>query len=106
LYLEVAAETGVIGLAVFLTMIVLAMRSILHARRRFIAAGMDDYANMATGFAIAFAGYLLAALFVHAAYPRYFYLLIGIAFALPNLFVDPEEESLEIPAQSQLYDRI
>jgi O-antigen ligase len=98
LYLEVAAETGVIGLVVFLTMIVLAMRSILQARRRFIAAGMDDYANMATGFAIAFAGYLIAALFVHAAYPRYFYLLIGIAFALPNLIVDPEEESLEIPA--------
>jgi O-antigen ligase len=106
LYLEVAAETGIIGLGVFLTMIVLAMRSILQARRRFIAAGMEDYANMATGFAIAFAGYLLAALFVHAAYPRYFYLLIGIAFALPNLFVDPTEESPELPAQPQLYDRI
>jgi O-antigen ligase len=105
LYLEVAAETGVIGLAVFLTMIALAMRSILHARRRFIEAGMEDYANMATGFAIAFAGYLMSALFVHAAYPRYFYLLIGIAFALSNLFVDPEEESLELQAQSQLYDR-
>jgi O-antigen ligase len=106
LYLEVAAETGVIGLGVFLTMVALAMRSILQARRRFIAAGMEDYANMATGFAIAFAGYMLAALFVHAAYPRYFYLLIGIAFALPNLFVEAEEESLEIPAQSELYDSI
>ena len=106
LYLEVAAETGVIGLGVFLTMIALAMRSILTARRRFIDAGMEDYANMATGYAIAFTGYLLAAVFVHAAYPRYFYLLIGIAFALPNLFIDPEEESLEIQAQSQLYDRI
>ena len=106
LYLEVAAETGVIGLGVFLTMIILAMRSILQARRRFIDAGMEDYANMATGFAIAFAGYLLAALFVHAAYPRYFYLLIGIAFALPNLLVDPQKESLELPAQPQLHDRI
>ena len=106
LYLEVAAETGVVGLAVFMTMIALAMRSILIARRRFIEAGMEDYANMATGYAIAFTGYLLAAMFVHAAYPRYFYLLIGIAFALPNLVIDPEEESLEIPAQSQLYDRI
>jgi putative inorganic carbon (hco3(-)) transporter len=105
LYLEVAAETGVIGLTVFLIMVVLAMRSILYARKRFIAAGMEEYANLATGFAIAFAGYLLAALFVHAAYPRYFYLLIGIAFALPNLFPDPNEESLALSSgATQLYD--
>ena len=81
------------------------MRSILYARKRFIAAGMEEYANLATGFAIAFAGYLLAALFVHAAYPRYFYLLIGIAFALPNLFVDPEEESLALSGADPLYER-
>jgi putative inorganic carbon (hco3(-)) transporter len=106
LYLEVAAETGVIGLAVFLTMIILAMRSVLRARRRFIQAGMEDYANLATGFAIAFAGYLLAALFVHAAYPRFFYLLIGIAFALPNLFVENEEVSPALPDNTQLYERV
>jgi O-antigen ligase len=105
LYLEVAAETGVIGLTLFLLMIVMAMRSILTARQRFMQAGMEDYANMATGFAIAFAGYLLAALFVHAAYPRYFYLLIGIAFALPNLIAEPEEESLTLPGVNPLYDR-
>jgi O-antigen ligase len=105
LYLEVAAETGVIGLAVFLVLVVLAMRSILYARSRFIAAGMEDYANMATGFAIAFSGYLMAALFVHAAYPRYFYLLIGIAFALPNVFASTGEESLELPGADSLYER-
>lgn len=105
LYLEVAAEQGVVGLIVFLIMIVLALRSVLHARRRFIAAGMEDYANMTTGFAIAFAGYLFAALFVHAAYPRYFYLLIGISFALPNLFEAPEEESRALPGEDLLYDR-
>jgi putative inorganic carbon (hco3(-)) transporter len=107
LYLEVAAETGVIGLAVFLIMIGLAMRSILYARRRFLAAGMEEYANMATGFGIAFVGYLLAALFVHAAYPRYFYLLIGIAFALPNLILEPVEEKQPLPSETaELYDNV
>jgi putative inorganic carbon (hco3(-)) transporter len=105
LYLEVAAEQGVVGLIVFLIMIFLALRSVLYARRRFIASGMEDYANMTTGFAIAFAGYLFAALFVHAAYPRYFYLLIGISFALPNLFEAPEEESRALPGDDLLYDR-
>jgi putative inorganic carbon (hco3(-)) transporter len=95
LYLEVAAETGVVGLTVFLTMVTLALRSILYARRRFIEAGLEDYANMATGFAIAFCGYLLAALFVHASYPRYFYLLIGIAFSLSYMFEESETSQKE-----------
>jgi dolichyl-phosphate-mannose--protein O-mannosyl transferase len=53
---------------------------------------MDDYANLATGFLIAFIGYLLSAVFVHAAYPRYFFLLIGIAYALPTIFEEMETE--------------
>jgi len=90
-----------------LIMIGLAMRSILYARRRFLAAGMEEYANMATGFGIAFVGYLLAALFVHAAYPRYFYLLIGIAFALPNLILEPVEEKQPLPSETaELYDNV
>jgi putative inorganic carbon (HCO3(-)) transporter len=92
LYLEVASETGIVGLAVFLVMVGLAFRSILTARRRFMQAGMDDYAKMATGFAIAFTGYMLGALFVHASYPRYFYLLLGIAFAMSNMFEETESE--------------
>jgi hypothetical protein len=47
---------------------------------------------MATGFAIAFTGYMLGALFVHASYPRYFYLLLGIAFAMSNMFEETESE--------------
>jgi O-antigen ligase len=105
LYLEVAAETGVVGLVVFLSMVTVAMRSVLVARRKFIDAGMEDYANLTTGFAIAFAGYLLAALFVHAAYARYFYLLLGIAFALSNMFEEPEKESVALPGTAHLYDR-
>jgi hypothetical protein len=66
---------------------------------------MEDYANMTTGFAITLAGYLFAALFVHAAYPRYFYLLIGISFALSNLFAEPQEQSRALPGTNEPYDR-
>jgi O-antigen ligase len=92
LYLEVAAETGLLGLTVFLLLIGFAIRSIIYARKKFVQAGMDDYANLATGFLIAFIGYLLSAVFVHAAYPRYFFLLIGIAYALPTIFEEMETE--------------
>jgi hypothetical protein len=59
---------------------------------------MEDYANMATGFAIAFAGYMIGALFVHASYPRYFYLLLGLAFALSSMFeeAEPVEEKAAV----------
>lgn len=43
----------------------------------------DDYANLTGGLAAGVGGDLMAAFFVHAAYPRQFYLLIGIVFALP-----------------------
>jgi putative inorganic carbon (HCO3(-)) transporter len=96
LYLEVAAETGVIGLVIFLLMIGLAFRGILYARKEFMKAGMYDYAHMVTGFALGFSSYMFAALFAHAAYPRYFYLLLGIAYALPQVIerlqLDKEHE--------------
>ena len=83
LYLEVAAETGILGLSAFMLMIWFAIRSIITTRKIFLENKQIEYANLVTGFAVGFAGYLLAAIFVHAAYPRYFYLLIGIAYSLP-----------------------
>lgn len=108
LYLEVAAETGFVGLAVFLLMIWFAFRSILYAIRRFREMGMEDYAHMATGFAIAFIGYMFSAVFVHAAYPRYFYLLLGVAYALPVIFehmeIEQENQALRPAIASPYYD--
>lgn len=97
LYLEVAAETGIVGLTVFLLLVGLAFRAILFARTKLQEAGMDDFVHMVTGFAIAFGGYLVTAIFAHAAYPRYFYLLLGIAYALPKLI-----EQLQIDQDDEL----
>jgi O-antigen ligase len=99
LYLEVAAEQGILGLTIFLLMAIFAIRSALYTRKRFIRAGMPDYAHLTTGFVIAFIAYLIAAIFVHAAYPRYFYLLIGIAYALPTFFEDSGPELAKATAQ-------
>jgi putative inorganic carbon (hco3(-)) transporter len=86
LYFEVATETGILGLSVFFLMISLSIRSILNARSAFLEIpGYQEYAHIATGLVIGFAGYLVAALFIHAAFPRYFYLLVGIAFSLPAI---------------------
>ncbi len=85
LYLETAAETGTVGLFAFAIMIVVTFVTIKSARDRFRRAEMYDYANMVTGFGVALIGYLVAAIFIHAAFPRFFYLLIGIGLALDAL---------------------
>ena len=85
LYLETAAETGMVGLFAFAIMIVVTFATIKSARDRFRRAEMFDYANMVTGFGVALIGYLVAAIFIHAAFPRFFYLLIGIGLALDAL---------------------
>ena len=69
----------------FAIMIVVTFVTIKSARDRFRRAEMYDYANMVTGFGVALIGYLVAAIFIHAAFPRFFYLLIGIGLALDAL---------------------
>ena len=96
LYLEVAAETGIVGIITFVTIILVAMSTILRARKRFMRAGEKDMAGLITGFGAGFLAYMVASIFIHAAYPRYFYLLIGIALAL-------ELVSRTIPVQIRTY---
>ncbi len=83
LYLEVAAETGVAGLFAFGLILFTSFRDIVRARRTFLRANLQDYAGLVTGFGIGFLGYLVAALFIHGAFPRYLHVLLGIAWALP-----------------------
>jgi O-antigen ligase len=82
LYLEVAAETGILGLIVFFVLIWVTIKTILSARKKFNLVNMNDYFRLTTAFFIGFIGYLSAAIFIHDAYPRYFYLLIGIGLSL------------------------
>jgi putative inorganic carbon (HCO3(-)) transporter len=81
LYLEVLAERGAVGFTVFMFLIGISVTTVVNARRKFIEAKMNTYAGLATGFLVGIIGYLVAAVFVHNAYPRYFYLLIGIALS-------------------------
>lgn len=98
LYLETLAETGTVGFFVFSLMIWTTLRSIWMARRRFIEAGLYEYAHMTTGYFIGVIGYLVAAIFVHAAFPRYFYLLIGIGLAMDAMAKNTIAEAQRQPA--------
>ena len=85
LYLQVAAETGLAGILIFGWLLKTMMSSMLDAWRKLKIYGATKYADMVLSFAAGVVGYLAAAMFIHGAYPRYFWLLAGIALAIPNV---------------------
>lgn len=76
LYLQLAAETGLVGLAAFASTIVLMLRALLRAADHWGRASASG--RMAAGLALALVVFLATSLFLHAAYIRYFWLLAGL----------------------------
>ncbi|MCB0193556.1 MAG: O-antigen ligase family protein, partial [Anaerolineae bacterium] len=83
MYLEIAAETGLMGLfAMGLIMWVL-YRAVRSAEADFERAGMPDYANLVFAFGVGLLGFFAVAIVKHMAHPRYFWMLCGIALSMP-----------------------
>jgi len=81
LYLQMAAETGLVGLGAFAVVIGLAFREVDRARRRFESTDRRLW-GLACGLELALVISLTTSLFLHAAYIRYFWVLIGMATAI------------------------
>jgi putative inorganic carbon (HCO3(-)) transporter len=78
LYLEMAAETGAVGLICFMAIIgQLAIR--LWRERKELAGKDSEASDLATAFFLSIIAYLVSGIFEHLAYPRYFWLLIALA---------------------------
>ncbi|HEX5014980.1 MAG TPA: O-antigen ligase family protein [Candidatus Limnocylindrales bacterium] len=93
LYLQEAAEGGIIGLSLFLAIVGVVLRDLLRARRRWLKS-RPDVANLASGFALAIVAYLGSGLFLHLAFERYYWLLIALSAATAWIALqpDPDEE--------------
>lgn len=84
LYLQIAAERGIVGFISFGVIIYFAFVMLARARTRFSNQNMGDFANLCTAMSIGLTGYLVAALFLHDSYIRYLWLLVGIACSFPQ----------------------
>jgi putative inorganic carbon (HCO3(-)) transporter len=84
LYLQIAAERGLIGLVSFGALLWFMVKSLKQARYTFEQAGRHDYATLVTAFSIGVFGFLVSSLFLHDSYPKYFWILMGIALSLPQ----------------------
>lgn len=80
MYLEWAADLGVIGLVTGLSMLAVTMVQLARARR-YWRWRRPDYANLAGAYWLALVAYTGTAIFLHLSYERYFFTLLGLANA-------------------------
>lgn len=85
LYLEIASENGLAGLATFGGALVLALVGIYRARSRLLQAGDTAHAAIAVGVGAGLAGYMISSVFLHGAFQRYLWLLVAFAAAVERL---------------------
>lgn len=83
LYLEIASETGIAGLGVFAIGVALARARIVRARRQLQAAGSEANLLMLDAVGLALVAFLMTSVFLHGAYPRMLWLLLGLALIAP-----------------------
>ncbi len=90
LYLHIASETGILGLASFMGILGLTLRDLIRVRRRWLVS-RPDVAAMATGLFLAVVTYMTTGLFLHLSYARYFWLVLAVAGAAAYLGLRLEE---------------
>lgn len=84
LYLEIGAETGLLGLTGFAAVVFVAYGQLRRARRGLRARG-DPNAYLALALMIATAGYLITSMFLHGGFQRYFFMLLAFVAAVSRL---------------------
>jgi O-antigen ligase len=84
LYLGLAAESGAIGFVLFAAVVFITLRDLMKIHRRFRET-RPDYADIAAAFVLAIVAYLTTAMFLHAAYIRFFWLMMALAYAASRL---------------------
>lgn len=85
LYLEIAAESGTIGLIIFMLIPTMLLLD-LGVLRRALRHQRPDMARLAAGFSLAILAYLGTGMFLHLAFERYYWALIALTAAAAGVF--------------------
>ena len=80
LYLEIAADTGVFGILIFMGILGITMLQLWRLRSA-LRARHPELSEIATALFLALVGYAFTGVFLHLAYARYFWFLIAVANA-------------------------
>ena len=92
LYFETLAETGILGLASFLAIIVAIMHGLWRIWKRLHQEG-PEFADTAIAFFLCLVAYLISAVFAHLSYQRYLWLLVALSSAAINILGRLEQKT-------------
>jgi O-antigen ligase len=84
LYFEMAAETGALGLALFLAIPLLLLRDLRTLGLR-LQADRPELARLAAAFMLVVLAYLGTGVFLHLAFERYYWFMIGLSAAAAGI---------------------
>lgn len=85
LYGGIAAETGFLGIVSFFMIVFLSLRDLFRARQGWLKVNPTQ-AAIAGGLILGIIAYLVSGIFLHFAYIRYFWLIMGIAGAAGAIY--------------------
>ena len=94
---QVASETGLLGVVVFGSIVAGAFAGLRRSRKAFLAIDLTEDARLVAAIRNALTGYLVASLFLHAAYPQVLWLLLALAWATPQCVRRPRLDATVSP---------
>src|SRR4029434_1208703 len=86
-------EDGILGLGAFLAVLFVSIRDLVAARRRWQGL-RPDLAHACTGLLLCIVVYLTTSVFLHAAYIRYFWFVLGLSAAASHLVAGEEKSEI------------
>ena len=95
MYLEELADTGIIGFALFISIPLITMYQLWHARHYWSSRRRPDIAYTAAGFFLAIVAYLATAFFLHLSYVRYYWFILAFAAAFIRIYNMQEQIDTE-----------
>lgn len=102
LFLQIAAETGLLGLAAFGWLLFCVWRLLRQAQRRLRRLNAIRLANLAWGIEMGLETYLILSVFLHGAYFRHFFILLALGAAMAAAVQAVPVPGAEPPGQRDL----
>jgi hypothetical protein len=98
MFLQVLCETGIVGFGVFLLVIWAVVRPMV-VLRNYWARSRPEYAHTLASLMLGLLAFLAAGIFLHLAFTRYLYLLLGLCGAAVAIYTPEAESTATVPLQ-------